>query len=91
MKNATYLIPVTRNGNKKLVLEYKVVTTKKDNRTKFCKLHKKHEINSFDLIFNTKTYSLMKFIDTEMRLIAPNGKIAYEFQKELTSRFSYEV
>ena len=81
MANSTYLIPSTTNGHGSLILEYRIEHKKRDMRTRFCKLHEKNRIT-----FNLESVPFYAdLIRKDDRLIAPNGKIAYQFQKAISS------
>ena len=71
----TYLIP-TAFTNKKLPMEYKVVTRKRDMRTKFCKKHESNIIDRYTLDEFNKNHNILVKGD---RVIMKNGKQARIF------------
>ena len=54
----TYLIPTVFTGNK-LPMEYKIVTRKRDMRTKFCKQNENHIIERSTLDEFIKDYNIL--------------------------------
>lgn len=76
-----YIVPVRwTKGN--MAMEYNLVETKTDLRTKFCKKHCDHVYNGtiIDLMYQIRKYSL---IIKENRLIMPDGETAYYFKRFL--------
>ena len=71
----TYLIP-TVFTDKKLPMEYKVVTHKRDMRTKFCKKHESNIIDRYTLYEFNRTHNILVKGD---RVIMKNGKQAKTF------------
>ena len=72
----TYLIPTVFTTDNKLPMEYKIVTRKRDMRTKFCKKHERNIIDRYTLDeFNKNHNSLVK----GDRVIMKNGKQAKLF------------
>ena len=80
MKLTTYLIP-TEFGSR-IVMEYRIITRKRDMRTRFCKRNEKYIINTDVLKNIVDKYDL---IVKGERLIARNGKQAYAFSRVLKS------
>ena len=71
----TYLIP-TVFTDKKIPMEYKVVTRKRDMRTKFCKKHESNIIDRYTLDEFNRTHNILVKVD---RVIMKNGKQAKTF------------
>lgn len=76
----TYLIPTVFSGKGNVALEYRVVTRKKDMRTKFCKKNEKYIVNPQILIVEIGKYN--PTIKGE-RIIMKNGNDAYKFGVEV--------
>ena len=74
----TYLIPTVFGS--RVTMEYKIVTCKRDMRTRFCKKNEKYIIDTDVLNNLVNKYDL---IIKDKRLIARNGKQAYAFSREL--------
>lgn len=75
----TYLIP-TSFTSRQLPLEYRISQVKKDMRTRFCKIHKDHEIDPEHLEELIEKYQPKIKGD---RVIMINGKLAYSFFKSI--------
>lgn len=71
----TYLIP-TVFTDKKLPMEYKIVTRKRDMRTKFCKKNERNIIDRYTLDEFNRTHNIIVKGD---RVIMKNGKQAKTF------------
>ena len=80
MKLTTYLIPAVFGS--RIVMEYRIITRKRDMRTRFCKRNEKYIINTDVLKNIVDKYDL---IVKGERLITRNGKQAYVFSKALKS------
>ena len=80
MKLTTYLIPTVFGS--RIVMEYRIITRKRDMRTRFCKRNEKYIINTDVLKNIVDKYDL---IVKGERLITRNGKQAYVFSKALKS------
>ena len=78
MKLTTYLIPTIFGS--RVAMEYRIITRKRDMRTRFCKKNEKYIINTDVLNNLVNKYDL---IIKDERLIARNGKQAYAFSKAL--------
>ena len=74
----TYLIPTVFGS--RIVMEYRIITRKRDMRTRFCKKNEKYIIDTDVLNNLVNKYDL---IIKDERLIARNGKQAYAFSREL--------
>lgn len=72
----TYLIPTVFTKDNKFPMEYKVVTRKRDMRTKFCKKHESNIINKYMLDEFNKNHNILVKGD---RVIMKNGKQAKLF------------
>ena len=72
----TYLIPTAFTTDDKFPMEYKVVTHKRDMRTKFCKKHENNIIDRDALDEFIKNYNILVKGD---RVIMKNGKQAKTF------------
>ena len=74
----TYLMPTIFGS--RIAMEYKIITRKRDMRTRFCKKNEKYIIDT-DMLNNlVNKYNL---IVKDERLIAKNGKQAYAFSRAL--------
>ena len=80
MKLTTYLIPAVFGS--RVTMEYRIITRKRDMRTKFCKKNEKYIIDTDVLNNLVNKYNL---IIKDERLIARNGKQAYAFSRVLKS------
>ena len=78
MELTTYLIPAVFGS--RIAMEYRIITRKRDMRTKFCKKNEKHIIDTDVLNNLVNKYNL---IVKDERLIARNGKQAYAFSRAL--------
>ena len=78
MKLTTYLIPTIFGS--RIAMEYRIVTRKRDMRTRFCKKNEKYIIDTDVLNNLMDKYNL---IIKDERLITKNGKQAYAFSREL--------
>ena len=78
MKLTTYLIPTIFGS--RIAMEYRIVTRKRDMRTRFCKKNEKYIIDTDVLNNLIDKYNL---IIKDERLITKNGKQAYAFSREL--------
>ena len=76
----TYLIPTIFGS--RIAMEYRIITRKRDMRTRFWKKKKKYIINTDVLNNLINKYNL---IVKGERLIAKNGKQAYVFSRALKS------
>lgn len=65
----------------KVPLEYKIVCKKLDMRTRFCKENAKWLVRDTEYLFRMIHKHNMSI--KENRIIAPNGKAAYGFYKDL--------
>lgn len=74
----TYLVKRVTSGN--LAMEYQVVRMKPDMRKKFCKKHQEDIVDCWELVKAILQHG-MKVKDN--RVIAPNGKTAYEFSRTI--------
>ena len=74
----TYLIPTIFGS--RVTMEYRIITRKRDMRTRFCKKNEKYIIDTDVLNNLVNKYDL---IIKDERLIARNGKQAYAFSKAL--------
>lgn len=74
----TYLIPTVFGS--RVTMEYRIITRKRDMRTKFCKRNEKYIIDTDVLNNLVNKYDL---IVKDERLIARNGKQAYVFSRAL--------
>ena len=86
MQKAIYLIPYVTTGNGKVVLEYFLQEHDKDMRTWFCHRYGKNEVKSMVALMDRirKHGMIYKPVcETYGRIIAPDGKSAYAFQKSL--------
>ena len=72
----TYLIPAVFTADNKFPMEYKVVTRKRDMRTKFCKKHERNIIDRYTLDEFNKNHNILVKGD---RVIMKNGKQAKLF------------
>ena len=72
----TYLIPTVLTADNKFPMEYKVVTRKRDMRTKFCKKHESNIIDRYTLDEFNKNHNIIVKGD---RVIMKNGKQAKLF------------
>ena len=78
MKLTTYLMPTIFGS--RIAMEYRIITRKRDMRTKFCKRNEKYIID-IDVLNNlVNKYDL---IVKDERLITKNGKQAYAFSRAL--------
>ena len=74
----TYLIPTIFGS--RIAMEYRIITRKRDMRTRFCKKNEKYIIDT-DMLNNlVNKYDL---IIKDERLITKNGKQAYAFSRAL--------
>ena len=80
MKLTTYLIPTIFGS--RIAMEYRIITRKRDMRTRFCKKNEKYIIDTDVLNNLVNKYDL---IIKDERLIARNGKQAYVFSRALKS------
>ena len=78
MNLQTYLIPTIFGS--RIAMEYRIVTRKRDMRTRFCKKNEKYIIDTDVLNNLIDKYNL---IIKDERLITKNGKQAYAFSREL--------
>lgn len=78
-QTTTYLIPTTttRDG---LPMEYRIIDRKRDMRTTFCKSHDKDIVDK--LVMNNLINNYRMIVKND-RVIAPNGRIAYQFKRDL--------
>lgn len=76
----TYLIPTVFGS--RITMEYRIITCKRDMRTKFCKRNEKYIIDTNVLNNLIDKYDL---IVKDERLITRNGKQAYIFSRALKS------
>ena len=74
----TYLIPTIFGS--RVTMEYRIITRKRDMRTRFCKKNEKYIIDTDVLNNLINKYNL---IVKDERLITKNGKQAYAFSKVL--------
>lgn len=74
----TYLIPTVFGS--RITMEYRIITCKRDMRTKFCKRNEKYIIDTNVLNNLIDKYDL---IVKDERLITRNGKQAYVFSRAL--------
>ena len=74
----TYLIPTIFGS--RIAMEYRIITRKRDMRTRFCKKNEKYIINTDVLNNLVNKYDL---IIKDERLITKNGKQAYAFSRAL--------
>ena len=73
-----YLIPAVFGS--RIAMEYRIITRKRDMRTRFCKKNEKYIIDT-DMLNNlVNKYNL---IVKDERLITKNGKQAYAFSRAL--------
>ena len=72
----TYLIPTAFTTDDKFPMEYKIVTRKRDMRTKFCKKHESNIIDRDTLDEFIKNYNILVKGD---RVIMKDGKQARIF------------
>lgn len=88
MKTGFFLIPtVYASGG--VVLDYKFVEHKIDKRTRFWRLHGKHEVSSFVAISAAERIGMQIFRNDDgavTRVLAQNGKKAYEYQKHMRAQ-----
>lgn len=82
MKEQFYLLHSVTNS-KNIPLEYSLVKRKRDMRFKFCKVHDKDII---DIEFLANLIHKHNMIFKGLRIIAPNGKTAYEFYRDLNNK-----
>jgi len=75
---ATYLVQRVKSGN--LAMEYQIVQMKPDMRKKFCKKHQADIVDSWELTKAILQHGMKVKND---RIIAPNGKTAYEFSRTI--------
>ena len=78
MKLTTYLMPTIFGS--RIAMEYRIITRKRDMRTRFCKKNEKYIIDTDVLNNLVNKYDL---IIKDERLIARNGKQAYAFSRTL--------
>ena len=86
MQKAIYLIPYVTTGNGRVVLEYLLQEHVKDMRTWFCRRYRKNEVKSMvALMDGIRRHGMMykPVCETYGRIIAPDGKSAYAFQRSL--------
>ena len=76
----TYLIPTIFGS--RIAMEYRIITRKRDMRTRFCKKNEKYIIDTDVLNNLVNKYNL---IVKDERLITRNGKQAYAFSRALKS------
>ena len=76
----TYLIPTIFGS--RIAMEYRIITRKRDMRTRFCKRNEKYIIDTDVLNNLVNKYNL---IVKDERLITRNGKQAYVFSRALKS------
>ena len=74
----TYLIPTIFGS--RIAMEYRIITRKRDMRTRFCKKNEKYIIDTDVLNNLVNKYNL---IVKDERLITKNGKQAYAFSRAL--------
>ena len=74
----TYLIPTIFGS--RIAMEYRIITRKRDMRTRFCKRNEKYIIDTDVLNNLVNKYDL---IIKDERLITKNGKQAYAFSRAL--------
>ena len=80
----TYLLKTVctcGRGEKAVALEYRVVSTKRDMRRRFCRENEENIIEDMAALFHFISKHNMKIKSD--RIIAPNGKAACAFQREL--------
>lgn len=75
----TYLVRTT-TSDRGTAMEYRVLKIKRDMRTTFCQIHEADIVDSWELTKAIVKHG-MKIKDD--RVIAPNGKTAYEFAREI--------
>ena len=78
MKLTTYLTPTIFGS--RIAMEYRIITRKRDMRTRFCKKNEKYIIDTDVLNNLVNKYDL---IIKDERLITRNGKQAYVFSRAL--------
>lgn len=83
----TYLIP-TVFTDKNLPMEYKIVTRKRDMRTKFCKKNERNIIDRYTLDEFNKKHNILVKGD---RVIMKNGKQAKLYSILLIFLYESEV
>ena len=96
MKEQFYLLHTVTNS-KNIPLEYSLIKRKRDMRFKFCKVHDK-DIIDFEFLaklihkHNMEVKPINNFYGLNInnmplvRIIAPNGKTAYEFYRDLNNK-----